>query len=97
MRPLIAGNWKMNGGMDWAGRPADFNALLPKAQREAIDVLICPPMPFLAPMAKSCQEAGVLLGAQNCHSESSGAHTGEVSAPMLNSVGAQYVLSLIHI
>ena len=92
MRPLIAGNWKMNGEIDWAGRPADFNVLLPKAQRANIDVLICPPMPFLAPMAKSCQEAGVFLGAQNCHSETSGAHTGEVSAPMLSSVGAQYVI-----
>ena len=92
MRPLIAANWKMNGDMDWARRPTDFNALLPKAQRKNIDVLICPPMPFLAPMAKNCQEAGILLGAQNCHPKSSGAHTGEVSAAMLTSVGAQYVI-----
>ena len=92
MRFLIAGNWKMNGDAAWVGKPEDFNALLPKGKRSKIDVLICPPMPFLSPMAKSCQEAGVLLGAQNCHAEVSGAHTGEVSADMLASVGVDYVI-----
>lgn len=92
MRPLIAGNWKMHGNMDWAAKPAAFEAILPQAERGAIDVLICPPMPFLAPMNAACREAGVSLGAQNCHAEASGAHTGEVSSEMLVSAGAAYVI-----
>jgi len=53
---------------------------------------ICPPMPFIAPMVKTCSEAGIHLGAQNCHAAESGAHTGEVSAGMLKSAGANFII-----
>jgi len=92
MRPLIAANWKMHGDMDWISKPAEFAKIMPVSKRQDIDVLICPPFPFIAPMVKNCAEAGILLGAQNCHAEDKGAHTGEVSAAMLKSAGAHYVI-----
>lgn len=92
MRPLIAGNWKMNGDMAWTSKPSEFAKLLPQSQRETIDVLLCPPMPFISPLKEACVASGILLGAQNCHEKKSGAHTGEVSADMLTSVGASYVI-----
>ncbi len=92
MRPLIAGNWKMHGDMGWASKPKEFAAIMPPGQRRHIDVLICPPMPFIAPMVQACADAGIFLGAQNCHAADKGAHTGEVSAGMLKSAGANYVI-----
>ncbi len=92
MRPLIAGNWKMHGDMSWVDKPGAFAELLPAAEREHLDVLICPPSLFIAPMAASCHEGNILLGAQNCHDAESGAHTGEVSAEMVKSAGADYVI-----
>jgi len=92
MRPLIAGNWKMHGDMDWIDKPSEFNGLMPAAEREHLDVLICPPSVFIASMAASCFEANIHLGAQNCHDAESGAHTGEVSAAMVKSAGASFVI-----
>lgn len=92
MLPLIAGNWKMHGDMSWVNKPAEFDRLYALTKRAHIEVLLCPPLPFLAPMVRPCQRAGILLGAQNCYNERSGAHTGEVSADMLKSVGANYVI-----
>ena len=92
MRPLIAGNWKMHGDMDWIDKPSEFNGLMPAAEREHLDVLICPPSVFIASMAASCFEANIHLGAQNCHDAESGAHTGEVSAAMVKSAGAGFVI-----
>lgn len=92
MRPLIAGNWKMHGDMSWVEKPAEFAKLMPASEREHLDVLICPPALFISPMAESCQVANIHLGAQNCHAAESGAHTGEVSAEMVKSAGADYVI-----
>ena len=92
MRPLIAGNWKMHGDMSWVEKPAVFDAIMPASEREHLDILICPPALFIAPMAASCFEANMLLGAQNCHDAESGAHTGEISAEMVKSAGANYVI-----
>jgi len=92
MRPLIAGNWKMHGDMSWVEKPVAFNALMPATERDHLDILICPPSLFIATMAASCHEANILLGAQNCHRAESGAHTGEVSAEMVKSAGADFVI-----
>ena len=92
MRPLIAGNWKMHGDMSWLDKPSAFAALIPAAQREHLDILICPPSLFIAPLAENCAAANIHLGAQNCHDAESGAHTGEVSAQMVKSAGADYVI-----
>ena len=82
--PLIAGNWKMNGRADWADRAGS----LAKAVTADVELLICPPSPYLAALAGQ----GVAIGGQDCHAESSGAHTGDVAAEMLADVGATYCI-----
>lgn len=92
MRPLIAGNWKMHADMSWATKPDEFEKLYPAKDRQHLDILICPPALFIAPMVRPCSRAHVNLGGQNCHAQEKGAHTGEVSAQMLKSAGANYVI-----
>ena len=92
MRSLIAGNWKMHGEMSWADKPDAFEKLYPAKNRTHLDILICPPSPFIAPMVRPCSKANINLGGQNCHAQESGAHTGEVSAQMLKSAGANFVI-----
>ena len=82
--PLVAGNWKMNGRADWADRAGS----LAKAVTADVELLICPPSLYLAALAGQ----GVAIGGQDCHAESSGAHTGEVAAEMLADVGATYCI-----
>lgn len=81
-RPLIVGNWKMNleewAAVELAGSIADG---LPS---EHCDVAICPPFPWLVPIAAVLQGSKVALGAQDCSAEQAGAYTGQVSASMLN-------------
>jgi triosephosphate isomerase len=91
MKPLIAGNWKMNG----------FRAALQEIERLAEymggralpdrDVLVCLPATLLAEAAKY-KTSGVLIGAQDCHATPSGAHTGDISAEMLQDAGADFVI-----
>ena len=92
MRPLIAANWKMHGNRTWAEKPRELDRLLPDEKRRDIDVLICPPFPFIDALAAHADATNVMVGGQNCHAAKSGAHTGEVSADMLASAGATYVI-----
>ena len=92
MRTLIAANWKMHGDMSWISKPAVFEAILPMKERTNIDVLICPPFPFVAPLVQNAEPANIFVGGQNCHANETGAHTGEVSPEMLKSAGARYVI-----
>ena len=92
MRTLIAANWKMHGNRDWIDKVAAFDALLPSAQRKSVDVLICPPALYIAPMAKLGEAHTISIGAQNCHHADTGAHTGEISAEMIKQAGARYVI-----
>jgi triosephosphate isomerase len=78
--------------MSWVEKPGAFAKLLPINEREHLDILICPPSLFIAPLVRPCQEANIQLGAQNCHAAEGGAHTGEVSAAMVKSAGANYVI-----
>jgi triosephosphate isomerase len=92
MRKLAAGNWKMNGLK--ADGLALARAIVAGARQSApaCDVLLCPPATLLAPVAEAIAGSAVALGGQNCHAASSGAHTGEISAPMLKDVGCAYVI-----
>lgn len=91
-RYLIAGNWKMNTELpdalflthnivDWI---ADYNNL--------VEVLICPPFINLSEVAKIINNTEIKLGAQNCHWIEKGAYTGEISCPMLKSIGCSHVI-----
>ena len=92
MKPLIAGNWKMNGLRADLG---EVSALLDKLGGVAPkdrDVLICPPATLLAQMSDRLESAGVFTGGQDCSVTASGAHTGDVSARMLRDAGAAFVI-----
>ncbi len=92
MRPLIAGNWKMNGLSADAPEIEALISAFDGAMPEKIDVLICPPATLLGGLAAAYEDEGVQFGGQDCHSAPSGAHTGEVSAEMLADAGAAFVI-----
>ena len=93
-RPLIAGNWKMNGlkadGLALAG------ALGERMRAETgpvFDMLVCPPFTLLAGIGDAIDGSGVALGAQDCHAHEKGAHTADISAAMLSDLGCQFVIA----
>ncbi|HYI49178.1 MAG TPA: triose-phosphate isomerase [Allosphingosinicella sp.] len=87
-RKLVAGNWKMNGNR---AALAELAAIA-DAAREAggADVAICPPFTLIAPAVT--RSGGLIVGAQDCHAEASGAHTGCISVPMIREAGAKLVI-----
>jgi triosephosphate isomerase (TIM) len=91
IRPLVAGNWKMNGV---AAQLAEGQAVADALRRSpvAADVMLCPPATLLAQMAWTLKGSPVLLGGQDCHAATSGAHTGDVAAEMLADAGARAVI-----
>ncbi|HPE25876.1 triose-phosphate isomerase [Albidovulum sp.] len=88
-RKLAAGNWKMNGT---GASLSEIRALAEAWSAPACDILICPPATLLARMAEAVGGAPIHLGGQDCHSAASGAHTGDISAPMLRDAGASHVI-----
>jgi len=90
IRPLIAGNWKMNG---LKASMAEFEAMLAGALAGKADLLVCPPATLVAAFAdKARRGKGVAVGAQDCHPKPAGAHTGDVSAEMLADAGATAII-----
>jgi triosephosphate isomerase len=92
IRPLIAGNWKMNG---LRSSMAEFEAMLAGASKVAAktDLLVCPPATLIAAFAaKLASSKGLMIGGQDCHPKPSGAHTGDISAEMLADAGARAVI-----
>ena len=91
-RPLIAGNWKMNGlGAEGVARARAIGAQA-AATPPGCDIAICPPASLLAPIAAALGDGAVALGSQDCAIAEKGAHTGDVSAEMLADVGCRYVI-----
>jgi triosephosphate isomerase len=88
---LIAGNWKMNKSVDEAvGLINEIKTKLPADQ--GVDVLVCPAFVCLESAKRALQGTSIKLGAQNLYWKDSGAYTGETSADMLVSVGAEYAI-----
>lgn len=91
-RPIIAGNWKLNTSSKTG--PALVAAL--KAEVPApggnVEVVVCPPYPYLPLVAAEAAGSGVEVGGQNAWHETSGAFTGEVACEMLQDVGCQWVV-----
>jgi triosephosphate isomerase (TIM) len=89
--PLLAGNWKMFGT---ATEAADLvgNLLNQIGDLRDRDVLIAPPFTALEPVARQIAGSRILLAGQNLHWEPHGAFTGEISAPMLRSVGCTHAI-----
>jgi triosephosphate isomerase len=91
IRPLIAGNWKMNGLRSALG---EFDAMLagtPEVAAKA-DLLVCPPATLIPTLAERACGSKLTVGAQDCHPKPSGAHTGDLSAEMLADAGASAVI-----
>ena len=90
-RPLIAGNWKMNGLQKASGELMKMIAgagdLLART-----DILVCPPATLIADFAVLARDTGIAIGAQDCHAEAAGAFTGDLSAEMLKDAGASAVI-----
>jgi len=89
-RPLVAGNWKMNG---LRASVAEL-VRIAQAARElaAVDILVCPPATLVAEFAAAAAGSPVRIGAQDCHAEPAGAFTGDLSAEMLRDAGASAVI-----
>ena len=89
-RKLAAGNWKMNG---LAADVAELEAMKPSADTQQTDVLICTPATLLSRAADSVSGSSIAVGAQDCHANASGAHTGDISAAMIADAGGRYVIT----
>jgi triosephosphate isomerase (TIM) len=92
IRPLIAGNWKMNG---LKASAAEFDAMLAGAAGVAarVDLLVCPPATLVAGFADRARASTALrVGAQDCHPRPAGANTGDLSAEMLADAGATAII-----
>ena len=91
-KKLVAGNWKMNMNLqDGVALAKELNEAL-VADKPNCDVVICTPFIHLASVAQVLNAEVVGLGAENCADKEKGAYTGEVSAEMVKSTGAQYVI-----
>jgi triosephosphate isomerase len=92
IRPLIAGNWKMNG---LKAAFSEFEAMLAgsSAVSAKADLLVCPPATLISSFAERARGVRTLsVGAQDCHPKPSGAHTGDISAEMLKDAGASAII-----
>ena len=89
MRKLAAGNWKMNGT---TAALAEVSALLAAHPTPNCEMLLCPPATLIAPMAAAAKGSVLQVGGQDCHAKAAGAHTGDISAPMLVDAGASHVI-----
>ncbi len=92
-RPLVAGNWKMNGLRASLSEAQKIRAHIAAADFKAgCDVMLCPPATLVAAMAAEARGTALQVGGQDCHAKVSGAHTGDISAAMLKDAGACAVI-----
>ena len=89
LRPLVAGNWKMNGLAAGAG---ELSGIIDGAAAIAADLMLCPPATLIARFAEAARGSKVAIGGQDCHAAAAGAHTGNISAEMLADAGAIAVI-----
>lgn len=90
-RPLIAGNWKMNGLSDALDEARAVAAAL-EGQPPLARVAIFPPSTLLSRLSETVRGTPIATGAQDCHGKASGAHTGDISAPMIADAGGSLVI-----
>jgi triosephosphate isomerase (TIM) len=90
-RPLVAGNWKMNG---LKASAAELGKVMAGAGNlwTKVDLMICPPATLIMTFAQAAAGSKIEIGGQDCHAEPSGAFTGDISAEMLADLGARAVI-----
>jgi len=93
-RYFVAGNWKMNLNLASGRDLVDgiVSGLDSAGVDDRVDVAVCPPAVYLAPIVEVLRSSGVAVGAQDVYHESGGAYTGEISPQMLADVGVKYVI-----
>jgi triosephosphate isomerase (TIM) len=93
-KKIVAGNWKMNKNLEEGlSLVSEIIHMIADEKHNAAEVVMCVPFVHLVPVAKMIQGAeNIHLAAQNCHQEESGAFTGEISADMIKSTGAGFVI-----
>ena len=92
IRPLVAGNWKMNGTSASLNELRAIGHGFMTGLDAETDALICPPATLLAHASEVLKNTPVKVGGQDCHARESGAHTGDISAEMLKDAGASHVI-----
>jgi triosephosphate isomerase len=93
IRPLVAGNWKMNGLAAALGEARRVRERLGQPDfAPGVDAMICPPATLIAALAREAAGSALMVGAQDCHAAGSGAHTGDIAAEMLKDAGASAVI-----
>ncbi|MDK1376709.1 MULTISPECIES: triose-phosphate isomerase [unclassified Sinorhizobium] len=83
IRPLVAGNWKMNGTRASLDQIKAMAEGVKGSLSEKVETLICPPATLLYVATALCDDSPLMIGAQDCHQKQSGAHTGDISAEMI--------------
>ena len=93
-KKIVAGNWKMNKTAEEAkALLSEVVNMIKDEVSGSVEVVLCPPALYLTTFRQYVTAGGkISLGAQNCHEKASGAYTGEISAPMLQSIGIEYVI-----
>ncbi len=92
IRPMVAGNWKMNGSRASLDELALMSTGFTPALRQKLDIMICPPATLVLAASQRAVGIGIAIGGQDCHANDAGAHTGDLSAGMLFDAGATAVI-----
>ncbi|MBB4187909.1 triosephosphate isomerase [Sinorhizobium terangae] len=92
IRPLVAGNWKMNGTRASLDQIKAMAEGVKGSLSEKVETLICPPATLLYVATALCDDSPLMIGAQDCHPKQSGAHTGDISAEMIADCFGTYVI-----
>ena len=92
IRPMVAGNWKMNGSRASFDELALMSTGFTPALRQKLDLMICPPATLVLAASQRAVGSGIAIGGQDCHANDAGAHTGDLSAGMLFDAGATAVI-----
>jgi triosephosphate isomerase (TIM) len=91
IKPLVAGNWKMNGTTAQLKEPRLLAGMMRDVKTKC-DILVCPPATLIRRTKAVLKGSKIKVGGQDCHAAASGAHTGDISAEMLKDCGASYVI-----
>lgn len=92
IKPLVAGNWKMNGLKSDQAELHKMLAGISEDLADRVDIMICPPATLIASFSEKVTGKLLAIGGQDCHAAASGAHTGDLSAGMLADAGAAAVI-----
>ena len=92
IRPMVAGNWKMNSSLASLDELALMSTGFTPALRQKLDLMICPPATLVLAASQRAVGTGIAIGGQDCHANDAGAHTGDLSAGMLFDAGATAVI-----